>query len=44
MWTLKIKPCLLNIYIQINHQALIAFRTSNSDFTKDKDAWNVEYG
>jgi len=23
---------------------LIAFRTSNSDFTKDKDAWNVEYG
>ena len=33
-----------HLYSKSNHQALIAFRTSNSDFTKDKDAWNVEYG
>ena len=33
-----------HLYSKSSHQALIAFRTSNSDFTKDKDAWNVEYG
>ena len=33
-----------HLYSKSNHQALIAFRTSNSDFTKDNDAWNIEYG
>jgi vitamin B12 transporter len=33
-----------HLYSESKHQALIAFRKSNSDFTKDKDAWNVEYG
>ena len=33
-----------HLYSKSSHQALIAFRSSNSDFTKDKDAWNVEYG
>ena len=33
-----------HLYSKSKHQALIAFRKSNSDFTNDKDAWNLEYG
>jgi len=33
-----------HLYSKSKHQALIAFRKSNSNFTNDKDAWNLEYG
>ena len=33
-----------HLYSKSKHQALIAFRKSYSDFTNDKDAWNLEYG
>ena len=33
-----------HLFSKSKHQALIALRKSNSDFTEDKDAWNFEYG